>query len=57
VFVTSVDGGRLFHNEGGGRFLDVTARSGIRNADFAVSAAWLDFDRDGRADLFIGNYV
>jgi hypothetical protein len=57
VFVTSVEGGRLFHNEGGSRFLDVTARSGIRNADFAVSAAWLDFDRDGRADLFIGNYV
>ena len=33
------------------------ARAGIRNADFTVSAAWLDYDRDGLADLFIGNYV
>jgi hypothetical protein len=57
VFVTSVDGGRLFRNLGGGRFADVTAQSGIANKDFAVSAAWLDYDRDGLVDLFIGNYV
>lgn len=57
VFMTTVDGGRLFHNEGGGKFVDVTARAGLRNAEFAVSAAWLDYDRDGLADLFIGNYV
>ena len=57
VFVTTVDGGRLFHNEGRGRFADVTGRAGIGNAAFAVSAAWLDYDRDGRSDLFVGNYV
>lgn len=57
VFMTTVDGGRLFHNDGGGKFADVTARAGLRNAEFAVSAAWLDYDRDGLADLFIGNYV
>jgi hypothetical protein len=56
VFITTVDGGRLFHNDGG-RFSDVTARAGIANKDFAVSAAWLDYDRDGLADLFVGNYV
>ena len=57
VFVTTVDGGRLFHNEGGGQFLDVTDDAGITNPHFAVSAAWLDYDRDGLVDLFIGNYV
>jgi enediyne biosynthesis protein E4 len=57
VYVTTVEGGRLFHNEGRGRFLDVTDRAGIRNQDFAVSAAWIDYDRDGLADLFVGNYV
>jgi hypothetical protein len=57
VFLTSVDGGRLFRNEGGGRFIDVTRSAGVANSDFAVSAAWLDYDRDGLADLFIGNYV
>lgn len=57
VFMTTVDGGRLFHNDGRGRFADVTAKAGIRNLEFAVSAAWLDYDRDGLLDLFIGNYV
>lgn len=57
VFVSTAEGGRLFHNDGNGRFSDVTARAGIRNADFAVSAAWFDYDRDGLADLFVGNYV
>lgn len=57
VFMTTVDGGRLFHNEGGGQFTDATTRAGLRNAEFSVSAAWLDYDRDGLADLFIGNYV
>ena len=57
LFMTTVDGGRLFRNEGNGKFADVTERSGIRNAEFAVSAAWLDYDRDGLVDLFIGNYV
>ena len=57
VFVTTVDGGRLFHNAGNGRFSDVTVQAAIRNADFTVSAAWLDYDRDGLIDLFIGNYV
>ncbi len=57
IFMTTVDGGRLFHNEGHGKFADVTERAGIRNTEFAVSGAWLDYDRDGFADLFIGNYV
>lgn len=57
IFMTTVDGGRLLHNDGQGRFADVTARAGVRNTEFAVSAAWLDYDKDGRVDLFIGNYV
>jgi hypothetical protein len=57
IFLTTADGGRLFRNEGNGRFSDVTRAVGIRNAEFAVSAAWLDYDRDGRLDLFVGNYV
>jgi enediyne biosynthesis protein E4 len=57
VFMTTVDGGRLFHNDGGGHFADVTERAGIRNTDFSVSAAWFDYDKDGLVDLLIGNYV
>jgi hypothetical protein len=40
-----------------GRFEDVTRRAGLANHEFAVSAAWLDYDRDGLVDLLAGNYV
>ena len=35
----------------------MTKASGIANADFGTSAAWLDYDKDGRLDLFVANYV
>ena len=57
VYITAIDGDRLFHNEGNGKFKDVTAASGVKNASFGTSAAWLDYDRDGKADLFVANYV
>ena len=36
VFVTTVDGGRLFHNQGNGKFADLTASAGLRDTAFAV---------------------
>lgn len=57
IYITALEGDRLFHNEGHGHFRDVTGQSGIRNANFATSAAWLDYDKDGKADLFVANYV
>lgn len=59
LYVTAVLGpSRLYRNEGGGRFRDVTDSAGVANAGrFGTSAAWLDYDRDGLLDLFICNYV
>ena len=57
VYITALEGDRLFHNEGGGKFRDVTKAAGIDNANFGTSAAWLDYDRDGKLDLFVANYV
>ncbi len=57
VFVTTTEGGRLLRNAGTNRFVDVTAQAGIHRGPFAVSAAWLDYDKDGRVDLLVGNYV
>ncbi|MEI6781496.1 MAG: CRTAC1 family protein [Verrucomicrobiota bacterium] len=59
VFFTGVGGNRLFHNEGGGRFREVTQAAGVGGpADgWSTSAAWLDYDNDGKLDLFVCYYV
>ena len=57
IYITALEGDRLFHNEGHGKFRDVTKSAGIANANFGTSAAWFDYDRDGKLDLFVANYV
>src|SRR5437899_406466 len=59
VLITTVGGARLFHNDGNGKFRDVTATAGVGGAtnDWSTCAAFLDFDNDGKLDLFVGNYV
>ena len=57
ILITQYTGVRLFLNQGGMRFLDVTVAAGIRNPLWGASAVFLDFDRDGWLDLFVVNYV
>ncbi len=57
VYITALEGDRLFHNEGNCHFRDVTAESGINNVNFGTSAAWFDYDKDGKADLIVANYA
>ena len=59
LFVTTVlEGDHLYHNNGNGTFTDVTARAGLGGGRRdSVSAAFFDYDRDGRLDLFVANYV
>ena len=48
----------LFHNNGDGTFSNVSAASRVANeGDWATSAGWFDYDRDGWLDLVIANYV
>ncbi len=48
----------LYRNNGDGTFTDVTVRAGVENPGrWASSAAWFDYDNDGRLDLVIANYV
>ncbi len=53
----------LYHNNGDGTFKDVTAqrfkrRNGAPGTDWANgnAAVFLDYNRDGRLDIYVGNY-
>ncbi|HKY76568.1 MAG TPA: VCBS repeat-containing protein, partial [Acidimicrobiia bacterium] len=49
---------QLYRNEGGGRFTDVAAAAGVENRfGRGRSANWVDYDRDGRLDLFVKNFA
>jgi hypothetical protein len=58
LFVTAYGQNHLFHNNGNGTFTDVTQKAGFAGVkEFSTSAAWVDYDKDGRLDLVVANYV
>ena len=58
LYLTNFGPPRLYRNQGDGRFADATARSGLTGAaGFGVSAAFVDYDRDGWLDLYVGHNV
>ncbi|GAC1617600.1 MAG: CRTAC1 family protein [Candidatus Acidiferrum sp.] len=58
LFVTTYGQNHLFHNNGNGTFTDVTQKAGLGGIkEFSTGAAWVDYDKDGRLDLVVGNYV
>ncbi len=58
LFVTTMGQSYLFHNNGNGSFTDVTQKAGLAGPkEFSTSAAWVDYDKDGKLDLVVANYV
>jgi hypothetical protein len=58
LFVSAYGQSHLFHNNGNGTFTDVTQKSGLGGVEeFSTGAAWVDYDKDGRLDLVVANYV
>jgi hypothetical protein len=62
LYVTGINRNILYHNNGDGTFTDVTEHAGVAGISkgkkmLSVSAAWVDYDNDGRLDLFVTNYL
>ena len=58
IFISALGQSHLFHNNGNGTFTDVTRAAGLWGPnEFSTSAAWVDYDRDGKLDLLVANYV
>lgn len=58
VYVSALGQSRLFRNNGNGKFTDITKAAGMWGPqEFSASAAWVDYDKDGKLDLIVANYV
>ncbi len=59
LFVTYYGQNVLYRNNGDGSFTDVTREAGLLNPAprFSTGCTFVDYDRDGRLDLFFSNYA
>jgi hypothetical protein len=59
LFVTYYGSNVLYHNLQNGRFENATAAAGLAAAGvrWGSGCTFLDYDRDGRLDLFVANYL
>jgi len=49
----------LYHNNGDGSFTDVSEAAGVAGNPkrWSTGCAFVDYDRDGKLDLFVANYI
>jgi hypothetical protein len=59
IYVTGYGTNRLFHNQGNGTFREVARPSGVAGSgkEWGTGCAFVDYDRDGKLDLVVANYV
>jgi len=58
LYLTKFDApNQLLRNNGNGTFTDVAHATGVDERSWSVSAAFVDIDRDGWLDLYVGNYL
>ncbi|MGB6470262.1 MAG: CRTAC1 family protein [Candidatus Acidiferrales bacterium] len=58
IYMTGYRHSVLLHNNGDGTFTDVTEKAGVGDdGEWGTAAGWFDYDRDGKLDLLVTNYV
>jgi hypothetical protein len=59
LFISAYGKNALYHNQGNGTFTEVAQRAGVANnrTRWGSGCAFLDYDRDGRLDLFVASYI
>jgi hypothetical protein len=59
LFVTQYGKNRLYHNNGNGTFKDVAEDAGVAGdgKEWGTGCAFIDYDRDGKLDIVVSNYV
>jgi enediyne biosynthesis protein E4 len=59
LYVTGYGHNRLFHNQGNGTFKEVAQQAGVAGSgqEWGTGCAFVDYDRDGKLDLMVANYV
>ncbi len=59
LYVTYYGKNRLYHNQGNGTFKEVAATAGVAGSGktWGTGCAFVDYDRDGKLDLLVSNYV
>ena len=59
LFVAYFGKNVLYHNNGDGTFTDVTEKAGVAGSGkrWNSGCAFVDYDRDGKLDLFVANYI
>jgi len=59
IFITYYGNNVLYHNNGDGTFSDVTEKAGLAQSavHYGSGCTWVDYDRDGRLDLIVANYL
>ena len=56
IYIVNFGANRLFRNDGGLGFTDVTLSAGVGDTGKGTSAAWGDYDSDGWLDLYLTNW-